>query len=135
MNITYYSIPFEWHDARFIGFYVTQENDIEFNVVIDLDAFPSNKAPERETYSVTFFDVRKLALMTDFLDMRDNANAGNISDAFLREEEGFALMRMYLVDGYIEIIAVNIQSNKRDKNKRDTHSKTGRKPGTNHGFP
>lgn len=88
----------KWHDAILQKTELIHEKG--WNIVIKLYAY--NKADnKRKSTILVFTDVDNLVMSVDTHELTDNASAGNVNDAYIKEKTQQYQVFFYLIDGYI----------------------------------
>lgn len=96
-----------WHDGLLESITISMSsiNGITRCIDINVRIYITSDAIERSLTKLHFTDVENVVLNCDLLELQDNISAGNISNGYLKQTiQGQNLLRIYLIDGYIEII-------------------------------
>jgi hypothetical protein len=107
---------FEWHDAVVRG-YALKIGDAPDSSMFELkiDAYPSEESSKRVPVTIEARGLRRLSNTLDLLELADNAGAGNVSNGYIslskrkKNDAGATVLRVYFVEGYLEIAALSIQ--------------------------
>ena len=93
---------FEWHDGILREIRIFGSREIQ--VLCEL--YPDHAAPARMPIHFRCAKVKSSANIIDFVALLDNQRAGNISDGRIETRpDGSTALKLFLVDGYLEIIA------------------------------
>lgn len=96
-----------WHDGILEGITLALGAKIKVakDLIVDVSIYPTHDAKTRNFLQLHFKDVVCVLINCDLNELEDNKNAGNISNGYVKENNsGVMVFRLYLVDGYIEII-------------------------------
>jgi hypothetical protein len=106
----------EWHDAILLGVTMITGNQPQSSQVdISLSAYRAKDSPARIQLSVECLGVKRASLNADFSELADNRNAGNVANLYVKQlhGEGTVVLRLYLLDGMIEIVADSVSATER----------------------
>ena len=98
-----------WHDGILRSIKIIPEDrpDIYGKIELTIEVYPDNNAKDRHQLKIIFQKVQQSNISCDFIELLDNRNAGNISNAYQKSykpHKNLSIFRIYLVDGYIEIL-------------------------------
>lgn len=97
-----------WHDAQLVSVSPTVCADASTTVTVVLNAYPDDDARMRKAFYVECLQVERCAIVLDFVELQDNRNAGNIANGYVKRFGKKKLLRISLMDGYIDVICLAI---------------------------
>lgn len=97
-----------WHDGQLKRVNVSHgdKNIGKYTLEVEVSYYESDNSENRSSAVLKFENVQRLNLSCDFKELIDNLHAGNISNGY---QKGDGVYRIYLVDGYLEIFAQEVQ--------------------------
>lgn len=96
-----------WHDGQLLS--CIQEIEVQPSTLkIHLNVYPNNQASKREMVVVECTGVERCAIVLDYLELLDNRNAGNIGQGYIKRINRKEILRIFLMDGYIDITCKSI---------------------------
>ena len=98
-----------WHDAQLVSVSPTVCGDASTTITVVLNAYPDDDARIRETFYVECLRVERCAIVLDFVELQDNRSAGNIANGYVKRFGKKKLLRVSLMDGYIDVICAAIE--------------------------
>lgn len=102
-----------WHDGILEDIRLSM-HEATGEIVVMVSVYGSGEAPSREKKEVRFVSVESCMIACDINELLDNKTAGNISNGYSKllnapsEEDGL-VCRLYLSDGYIQIVSRKIE--------------------------
>jgi hypothetical protein len=69
-----------------------------------MDVYPDDDSSVRESIKVTCIGVERCAFVLDFVELQDNRNAGNIANGYVKKFRKKKLLRVFLLDGYVDVV-------------------------------
>ena len=102
---------FYWHDGLLedVHFSVGKNSS---HILLKVQVYAGSEAPHRKGFELRFTGVTSCVFSCDVNELMDNLSAGNISNGYakdLKQEEGLFVYRMYLSDGYVEIVSKSVE--------------------------
>jgi hypothetical protein len=100
-----------WHDGLLDDIHVSIGKDKSF-IQLKVRVYGDPESSSRDSLDVRFLDVSSCLFSFDVNELLDNLSAGNISNGYSKisnEELRLFTYRMYLSDGYIEIISKGVE--------------------------
>lgn len=98
-----------WHDGNLVDLSFSANGKAKSSLSITVLLYKDDQAPSRETYFVACNDVSKFCCTLDIAELRDNFGAGNISNAYLKND----ILWVYFSDGLLEVSAKKYRVEKR----------------------
>jgi len=102
---------FVWHDAVLKTLSIEAHNDSSrSNCRISLLAYENAESRKRHRTEIVASSVLSVVSSIDFAELADNAGAGNVSNGYVKRTTSksrgsLQILRMYLCDGFIEVVA------------------------------
>lgn len=90
----------EFHDAVLIDIFFSVRGE---TCVVKLEMYDTKESQDRVAVTLSFEGVASCLTRLDFPALFDNSSAGNVQNC--RVDVGRGVVRLYLVDGLIEISA------------------------------
>ena len=97
-----------WHDGNLLG--ISFAIDAKGKSAVSLSAllYKDDQAPERDSYQIKCEGVSKFTCTLDAAEFKSNMSAGNIANAYLKENT----LWVYFTDGLLEIHAKKFRLSK-----------------------
>ena len=96
-----------WHDGQLITI-VPEMGEGTSKLAIHLNVYPNDDASSRECIIVECSGVKRCAIVLDFFELLDNQNAGNVAGGYVKRRKRNKLLRISLMDGYIDVTCKSV---------------------------